>query len=198
CVRSGWARSRRRWRPASPSCLSPCAARARSSAPGRPCRGRDRSTSGSAIPSRPKGRAGARWWRCGTGWPRRSPRIARSRGSTWWRAARCGNETMTSLLGLADIERAQRALAPYLPPTPFVRATGPRAKVDKLRTFPITVVEGGETYDEAAARAAEHADRTGAFSVHAFDDPRTAAGQGTVALEILEQNPLVGTIVVPV
>src|SRR5258707_6095663 len=271
CVRSGWARSRRRWSPASPSCRPPCVVGARSAAPGRPCRGRGRSPSGSVIPSRPKARAGARWWRCGTAWPRRSPRIARSRASTWWRAARCGNEAMTSLLGLADIERAQRALAPYLPPTPlrrafsvpggqawlklegwqaagsfkvrgalsvlssltpaergrgvvaasagnhalgvafaiqalggdvpatvFVPATAPRAKVDKLRTFPITVVEGGATYDEPAARPTEHADRPAAFTVQAYDDPATAAGQGTVAPRSLEQIPRIGTTVVPV
>src|SRR5712691_8545672 len=71
----------------------------------------------------------------------------------------------------------------------FVPETAPRAKVEKLRTFPVTVVEGGATYDDAAARAAEHAERTGAYEVHPFDDPRTAAGQGTVALEILEQEP---------
>ena len=106
-------------------------------------------------------------------------------------AASAGNHA----LGVAF---AIQALGGDVPTTVFVPATAPRAKVDKLRTFPITVVEGGATYDEAAARAAEHADRTGAFSVHAFDDPRTAAGQGTVALEILEQNPRIGTIVVPV
>jgi threonine dehydratase len=70
--------------------------------------------------------------------------------------------------------------------------------VDKLRTFPVTVVEEGETYDDAAALALDHAARTGATKVHAFDDPRTAAGQGTVGLEVLEQLPDVGTIVVPV
>lgn len=106
-------------------------------------------------------------------------------------AASAGNHA----LGVAF---AIQALGGDMPATVFVPATAPRAKVDKLRTFPVTVVEGGATYDEAAARAAEHARTTGAFSVHAYDDPRTAAGQGTVGLEILDQNPLIGTIVVPV
>jgi threonine dehydratase len=106
-------------------------------------------------------------------------------------AASAGNHA----LGVAF---AVQALGGMVPATVFVPFTAPRAKVDKLRTFPVTIVEGGATYDEAAARAAEHADRTGAFSVHAFDDPRTASGQGTVALEILEQNPQIGTLVVPV
>jgi threonine dehydratase len=106
-------------------------------------------------------------------------------------AASAGNHA----LGVAF---AIQALGGTMPATLFVPATAPRSKVDKLRTFPVTVMEGGATYDEAAARAAEHAARTGALSVHAFDDPRTAAGQGTVGLEILEQRPDVGTIVVPV
>jgi threonine dehydratase len=106
-------------------------------------------------------------------------------------AASAGNHA----LGVAF---AIQALGGDIPATVFVPATAPRAKVDKLRTFPVTVVEGGATYDEAAARAAQHARTTGAFSVHAYDDPRTAAGQGTVGLVILDQNPLIGTIVVPV
>ena len=106
-------------------------------------------------------------------------------------AASAGNHA----LGVAF---AIQALGGEVPATVFVPATAPRAKVDKLRTFPVTVVEGGATYDEAAARAAEHARTTGAFTVHAYDDPRTAAGQGTICLEILEQNPRIGTVVVPV
>jgi threonine dehydratase len=106
-------------------------------------------------------------------------------------AASAGNHA----LGVAF---AIQALGGDIPATVFVPATAPRAKVDKLRTFPVTVVEGGATYDEAAARAAEHARTTGAFTVHAYDDPRTAAGQGTVGLEILDQNPQIGTILVPV
>jgi threonine dehydratase len=106
-------------------------------------------------------------------------------------AASAGNHA----LGVAF---AIQTLGGDIPATVFVPATAPRAKVDKLRTFPVTVVEGGATYDEAAARAAEHARTTGAFAVHAYDDPRTAAGQGTVGLEILDQNPQIGTILVPV
>jgi threonine dehydratase len=106
-------------------------------------------------------------------------------------AASAGNHA----LGVAF---ALEALGGGVPATVFVPATAPRAKVDKLRTFPVTVVEAGATYEQAAARAEEHAQRTGAMTVHAFEDRRTAAGQGTVALEVLEQRPDVGTVVVPV
>jgi threonine dehydratase len=79
----------------------------------------------------------------------------------------------------------------------YVPSTAPRAKVDKLRTFPVEVVEGGATYDEAYAAAADDVARTGATLVHAYDDPRTAAGQGTVAVEVRDARPDVGTVVVP-
>jgi threonine dehydratase len=106
-------------------------------------------------------------------------------------AASAGNHA----LGVAY---AIQAMGGDVQGTLFVPETAPRAKVEKLRTFPVTVVEAGATYDDAAVRAAEHAERTGAYEVHAFQDPRTAAGQGTVALEILEQEPETGTMVVPV
>lgn len=112
----------------------------------------------------------------------------RSRGIV---AASAGNHA----LGVAF---AVQALAGGVPTTVFVPATAPRAKVEKLRTFPITVVEAGDTYDDAVLAAAEHVRRTGARGIHAFEDPLTAAGQGTVALEILDQMPGVGTLVIPV
>lgn len=82
--------------------------------------------------------------------------------------------------------------------TVYVPETAPRAKVDKLRNFPIAVEVGGRTYDDAHERAMDHVRRTGATYVHAFDDPRTAAGQGTAALEIVDALPSVGTVVIPV
>jgi threonine dehydratase len=106
-------------------------------------------------------------------------------------AASAGNHA----LGVAY---AIQALGGQVQGTLFVPETAPRAKVEKLRTFPVTVVEAGATYDDAVARAAEHAKRTGAYEVQAYDDTRTCAGQGTAGLEILEQEPDVGTIVVPV
>jgi threonine dehydratase len=62
----------------------------------------------------------------------------------------------------------------------------------------VTVEVGGRTYDDAHHRAIEHVRRTGATYVHAYDDPRTAAGQGTAGLEIATALPSVGTVVVPV
>jgi threonine dehydratase len=60
------------------------------------------------------------------------------------------------------------------------------------------VHEEGATYDDAHALAMAHVERTGATYLHAFDDPRTAAGQGTAGPEILDERPDVGAILVPV
>jgi len=71
-----------------------------------------------------------------------------------------------------------------------VPSTTPRQKRERIRALGGDVVElvvGGDSYDEAAAAAAEHAARTGATIVPAFDDRRTIAGQGTVAVEIVDQ-----------
>jgi threonine dehydratase len=106
-------------------------------------------------------------------------------------AASAGNHA----LGVAF---AAGILGGNLEATLFVPTTAPRSKVEKLRTFPVSVREEGATYEEAHALALAHAESAGATYVHAFDDPRTAAGQGTVALEVLEEMPELGTIVVPV
>jgi len=105
-------------------------------------------------------------------------------------AASAGNHA----LGVAFAARALGGVGA----TVFVPATAPRAKVEKLRRFPVTVVEKGRTYDDAVEEARAFERRTGATWVEAFDDPRTAAGQGTAGLEIAEELPDVGTVLVPV
>jgi threonine dehydratase len=106
-------------------------------------------------------------------------------------AASAGNHA----LGVAY---AAQAVAGDLRATLYVPDSAPRAKVAKLRTFPVEVRQHGATYDDAHALAVEHAEATGATYVHAFEDRRTAAGQGTVALELLEQAPELAAVVVPV
>jgi threonine dehydratase len=106
-------------------------------------------------------------------------------------AASAGNHA----LGVAF---AVQALGGRVPATLFVPESAPRAKLDKLRSFPVEVVVTGADYDAAHAAALEHANRSGARYVHAFEDAATAAGQGTLGLEVLEQLPEVGAILVPV
>jgi len=106
-------------------------------------------------------------------------------------AASAGNHA----LGVAF---AAQALGGAVKVDLFVPTTAPRAKLDKLRRFPVTVHERGETYDDAVAESLVFREAKGATYVHAYDDPRTAAGQGTAGLEIALELPGVDTVVVPV
>lgn len=74
----------------------------------------------------------------------------------------------------------------------------PIAKVKATRNYGAEVVLHGADYDEAQARAHEIETDEGRTYVHAFDDPKVMAGQGTIALEILEDCPDVETVVVPI
>ncbi|MCL2668862.1 MAG: pyridoxal-phosphate dependent enzyme, partial [Micrococcales bacterium] len=72
----------------------------------------------------------------------------------------------------------------------FVPTTTPRQKRDRMQVVGagwIELVVTGNTYDDSAAAAADEALQTGAVQVPAFDDPRTVAGQGTVAAEVVAQ-----------
>ncbi len=71
-------------------------------------------------------------------------------------------------------------------------------KVARCRGLGAEVVLRGENFERAQAHALEIAARTGATPVHPFDDLRVIAGQGTQALEIVEQVADFDTIVVPV
>jgi threonine dehydratase len=84
----------------------------------------------------------------------------------------------------------------------FLPGNTPRQKRQRIQAIggewiePIVV---GSSYDEASAAAHEDSKRSGAVHVHPFDDPRTIAGQGTVAMEITDQiGAELDTVVVPV
>jgi threonine dehydratase len=82
--------------------------------------------------------------------------------------------------------------------TVFLPCPAPRAKVEKLARFPITVRQVGESYEDAH-RAAEEFERVHhATFIHAYDDARTIAGAGTIGLEVLEELPAADAILVPV
>lgn len=95
------------------------------------------------------------------------------------------------------VAHAARTLG-IAPAVIFVPRTAPRTKLDKLREFTVEVRTVGETYDDAHHAANAFVRDTGATFIHAFDDPRTVAGQGTIGLEILEDLPNVDAILVPV
>jgi threonine dehydratase len=80
----------------------------------------------------------------------------------------------------------------------FVPGTTPRAKVAKMKRFGVNVHEVGETYDDAHHAAAEYERAHHATFVHAYDDARTVAGAGTIALEIAQAAEALDAVLVPV
>jgi threonine dehydratase len=78
-----------------------------------------------------------------------------------------------------------------------VPQNAPETKKAGIRRYGAQLVEHGESYDEAEAHAFELAEQTGRTFVHAFEDEKIIAGQGTVGLEILLDQPDFDTLVVP-
>ena len=76
--------------------------------------------------------------------------------------------------------------------------TTPLIKVNRTKALGAEVVLFGDVYDEACARALELAAEHGYTFIHPFDDPDVATGQGTIAMEIIKDLPLVDIILVPV
>ena len=71
----------------------------------------------------------------------------------------------------------------------YLPTSTPQAKAEKLRSWGAGVVSLGEVWDEANVAALAHAERSGVTYIHPFADPRVIHGQGTSALEILEDAP---------
>ena len=113
---------------------------------------------------------------------------ARARGVV---AASAGNHA----LGVAF---AAERLGGSVRTTLFVPRSAPRSKLEKLRRFPVELREVGDSYDDAVVAAEAFQREAGATLVHAFEDARTAAGQGTLALELLDECPEPALVLVPV
>uniref|UniRef100_UPI004055DCA7 threonine ammonia-lyase n=1 Tax=Acetatifactor sp. TaxID=1872090 RepID=UPI004055DCA7 len=76
--------------------------------------------------------------------------------------------------------------------------TTPLMKVNRTKSYGAEVVLSGDVYDEACAKAYELADEFGYTFIHPFDDLTVATGQGTIAMEIVKELPLVDYILVPI
>jgi len=74
----------------------------------------------------------------------------------------------------------------------------PLVKVNATKGYGAHVVLHGEGYDEAYEEACRLAESEQLTFVHPFDDPAVIAGQGTIALELLEQIPDLEAVVVPI
>ncbi|MBC2665970.1 threonine ammonia-lyase [Novosphingobium flavum] len=85
-----------------------------------------------------------------------------------------------------------------VPVTIVMPRTTPMVKVMQTESVGGKVVLEGETFDEAYAHARRLEQELGLAFVHPFDEPAVAAGQGTVALEMLEDVPQLDALVIPV
>lgn len=95
--------------------------------------------------------------------------------------------------GVAYAAKAYGAKAVIVMPT-----TTPLMKVNRTKGYGAEVVLYGDVYDEACAKAYELADENGYTFIHPFDDLTVATGQGTIAMEIVKELPLVDYILVPI
>jgi len=76
--------------------------------------------------------------------------------------------------------------------------TTPLTKVSATRGYGADVILFGANYDEACEEALRRSEREGFTFVHAFDDDAVIAGQGTLGLEILQQQPDIEAVVAPI
>ena len=74
----------------------------------------------------------------------------------------------------------------------------PLIKVNRTKSYGAEVVLHGDVYDDACAYALKLAEEEGLTFVHPFDDLEVATGQGTIAMEIIQELPTVDYILVPV
>ena len=85
-----------------------------------------------------------------------------------------------------------------IPATIVMAKTTPFSKVEHTRSHGARVLLEGLIFDEAKSYAMEVCERDNLTFLHPFDDPDIIAGQGTIALEMLEANPELDTLVVPI
>lgn len=76
--------------------------------------------------------------------------------------------------------------------------TTPLMKVNRTKSYGAEVVLKGDVYDEACEYAYQLAEENGYTFIHPFDDLAVATGQGTIAMEIFKELPLVDIILVPI
>lgn len=95
--------------------------------------------------------------------------------------------------GVAYAAKCYGAKAVIVMPT-----TTPLIKVNRTKSYGAEVVLHGNVYDEACEKALELAKEHGYTFIHPFDDPAVATGQGSIAMEIVKELPLVDYILVPI
>ncbi|MEM1372160.1 MAG: threonine ammonia-lyase [Pseudomonadota bacterium] len=121
---------------------------------------------------------------------------------------------LNRLLSLSESERRQGVIAMSagnhaqgvahnvnrlgIPATIVMPEGTPTVKVENTRSYGANVILHGATLEVAAEFAHRHGKANGLVFIHPFDDPLVIAGQGTIALEMLEDEPSIDTLVVPI
>lgn len=82
--------------------------------------------------------------------------------------------------------------------TVYVPETTPKSKVEKIEYYGANVTRVGKNYDEAHEIGGEKIKTSGSIFIDPCSDKTVIAGQGTISLEILEQEPSIDTILVPI
>ena len=90
------------------------------------------------------------------------------------------------------------AMTLRVPAKIFVPTVSSPAKIDRIRSYGADLVVGGDRYADALAASERWAAESGALPVHAFDEPETLLGQGSVGLEFTDQAPELDTVLVAV
>ena len=85
-----------------------------------------------------------------------------------------------------------------IPAKIFVPTVSAPAKIERIRQLGADLVVTGERYADALAAAQDWVNRSGAMSVHAYNQRETILGQGTLGLELAEQVSELDTVLVPV
>jgi threonine dehydratase len=126
----------------------------------------------------------------------------KERGACVKLAALSANERRRGVIAMSAGNHAQavayhaRRLA--IPATIVMPVTTPFVKVKATEALGATVVLDGETLTEAQARAEAIASERNLVWVHPYDDPHIIAGQGTIALEMLETAAELDVLIVPI
>lgn len=84
-----------------------------------------------------------------------------------------------------------------IPAVICISETVPMNKVSAIKDLGAEVLILGKTYDEATEAALQVQVERGLTMIHPFDDPYVIAGQGTIGLELLEEQPAIDTVIVP-
>jgi threonine dehydratase len=85
-----------------------------------------------------------------------------------------------------------------VPARVYVPTVAGRTKIEKIRSYGVDLVVGGNLFSDAYAESQKWAEQSGALMIHPFDQRETMLGQGSVGLELEEQAPEIDTLLVAV